>query len=423
MNDMAIRIAHLSDTHLGYEAYPARAASGNNQRGEDFVRAFRNAVEDILAWDPDVVIHSGDVADRPKVDIRYMLVAQQYFRRLGSIRPDGTRRQVVVIAGNHDLSRSRKEACWLDLLIGAPGLHIATHRYERFMFDPKRDNVRPELGNLVVHAIPHDTLKDVDQDRIVPTGGKINVLTTHGVASGSELFLRAQGREYPVDEDVLLRDWDYVALGHWHRRGPVALGPLGPRQNIWYAGSLENSGFRDLRDNSTTRGYLRVTLDGDGADVEPVDLPIRTMLRLPVLDGDGLTTDQVTERLIEHLDAAEEIDGAIVGQVVTGVSRDRWSLVDVGQVRRHAKRALHYEITVRYTGSVEDLTIDAPERGYAHLLETVGEDLLEHVPEERRDAVEAYIRKLLGDVDTVEMTPNDGDETTSDADETEVMAT
>lgn len=342
MCGMVLKIAHVSDTHLGYEAYAARSPSGNNQRGEDVVRAFRDVVEDILSWDPHIVIHSGDVLDRPKPDLRYMVAAKNYLARLaGTPRGDGSVRQVVVIAGNHDLPRSRKEACWLDLLTDLPGLHIATNRLMRFRFDG-------DLAGVVVHAIPHDTLKEIDQAGVEPVEGAVNILTTHGTAAGSELFRRAVGREYPVEEGLLLKPWDYVALGHWHKQGPVTFGSVGRSPRIWYAGSTENMGFGDVVDGGGDRGYLRVELDGSGVAVRPVPVPIRPMFRLPVVDATGLTPDEIVDALIDNLSKAD-VHGAVVGQIVEGAPREIWGLVDLGAVRKHAEGALHYEAVLRST--------------------------------------------------------------------------
>lgn len=375
---MTLRVAHLSDTHLGYEAYPALSANGNNQRGEDIVRAMHNAVNDIIAWEPDLVIHSGDVLEKPKTDIRYMLVAQQMFRKLAAACP------TVVIAGNHELPRSRKEACWLDLLNGTENLHIVSSRYEV---------IRPKgLDGVVVHAVPHDVLKEIDQSVVQPTEGAVNILTSHGVATGSELFLRSLGREYAIEADTLLRDWHYVALGHWHRQGPVHLGASGVAQHVWYAGSTENMGFRDLRDNGDARGYLRVSI-GDALSVAPTHLPIRPMYRLPVVDGSGLEASEILDALIDRVQTAE-IGDAVVGQVVTGVSRDLWSLVDVAKVRTSAKQALHYEITVKYPSTTEreagvPVTVDA--------FDTVlNAEIDQTVPEALRERVREKARTLIG---------------------------
>lgn len=396
---MTFRVAHFSDTHLGYESYPALAANGNNQRGQDVVRAFMNTVADVKAWDPDLVIHSGDVLDRPRTDIRFMYLAQRQFREL-TVRPDGSLRPVIVLAGNHEQSRNRKEVCWVELLSHIDGVFPVSNAYTRLTFPAGK--FAPELDNLVVHAIPHDSLKSLVASEVTPTPGSVNILTAHGVASGSELFFRALGREYPIPTEVLDRDWDYVALGHWHKQGPVTLGPGGPRLNIWYAGSTENFGFRDIRDNGEKRGYLRVTVQpGELPDVTPVNLPIRSMFRLPAVDAAGKTAAEIVDEMKSRV-AAADIAGAVVGQVVINVPRDLWSLVDVAAVRETASKAMHFEVTARYVGAVENkddsavgvTDFDQLESALAKKLETIPEVFRVPVGEKVRTHITAQRGKF-----------------------------
>src|SRR3712207_5576639 len=59
-----IRIAHISDTHLGYTRYAKLCPQTNrNQREVDVQEAYRRAVDTILEREVDIVIHSGDVFD------------------------------------------------------------------------------------------------------------------------------------------------------------------------------------------------------------------------------------------------------------------------------------------------------------------------------------------------------------------------
>ena len=182
-----MKLAHLSDTHLGYEAYRSVSASGENQRGVDIARAFVRCVDDIIEWDPPLVIHSGDLAEKPQVSIRLMLLARNMLTKLASIRPDGTRRQVVIIAGNHDLSSNRKEACFLELYRGIPGVHVVCDDYKVVKFD-NVENCPEELISTHAHCLPHDTLKDMAIEsrfgEVVPTPGFTNILVAHGVAGG-----------------------------------------------------------------------------------------------------------------------------------------------------------------------------------------------------------------------------------------------
>lgn len=352
---VTFQLAHFSDTHIGYEAYKAVSASGENQRAVDVARAFVNTVSDIIETDPPLVVHSGDLADRTVIPIRLILLIRQQLQRLASIRPDGSRRQVVLIAGNHEIPRSRKEACFLHLFEGIPGVQVVTRDYETVVFDGTgaTENHPACLSEVTLHALPHDALKTVDFDVVHPVPGRVNVLVAHGVAGGSDLYLRSLGREFTIPTEVLARPWEYVALGHWHKQGPVPLVSLGSsadatdRGRVWYAGSTENMGFGDLRENGTRRGWLRVTVNPSAEPtVERRHLPIRSMQRLPVLDAASLTPEEITATLLERLRAVD-IAGVVLGQVVEGVSRDVWSLVDLPQVRAAAANALHYEVTVR----------------------------------------------------------------------------
>lgn len=384
-----IKIAHLSDTHIGYEAYKATNTEGENQRSVDFAKSFALVVDDIISQDPDIVIHAGDVADRTHIPIRLMLFIRQQFQKLAAVRENGTRRQLIVVAGNHEIPRNKREACFLEMYKGLPGVHIVSRDYEIIKFNKENifaDKYPKILENLAVHCLPHEALRFVNFDEVQPIKSMKNILVSHGVAGGSELYLRSLGREYAIPTNVLARNWDYGALGHWHKQGPISIlsahgskvstitkekqkgilknsdrdengftngvDYLKPSSDdtgkIWYSGSTENSGFGDLMDNGTKRGWLKVTLPKyTDVKVERRYLPIRAIFRLDDLDATNLSPDQITESLISNLKSSNSF-GAVIGQIVKNVSTELWSLVDVNKVRRHASQALHYELTVNF---------------------------------------------------------------------------
>jgi hypothetical protein len=118
------------------------------------------------------------------------------------------------------------------------------------------------------------------------------------------------------------------------------------------------------------------------------------MFRLPVVDGAGRTSDELCDQLIEHLRAAP-IDGAVVGQVVTGVSRDLWSLVDVARVKAAAGASLHYEITVKYP-SAGDAGMSAERGSVEAFADLIAQAVAAKVPEDYRAAVVERARSLVG---------------------------
>ncbi len=392
------RIAHISDTHIGYSAYRPLAANGENQRSNDIAKAFAKNIEEIRAWDPPLVVHSGDVADRVNIPVRAMLFIRQQLERLAEIRPDGTRRQVVVIAGNHELPSRRNEACFLELYRDLPGVHVVCDEYKVVRFGKDAD---PALAEVAVHCVPHDTWKDLAHeqrmDEVAPVPGLMNVLLAHGVAGGSTLFKRVMGREYHIPTEVLAREWEYGALGHWHKRGPV--GPGGNSSRVWYAGSTENNGFGDVIENDETRGHLRVTLErGEMPQVKHIAVPIRPMFRLPVLDAAEKNPEQIADALVAALKKVRDdgkLAGAVVGQVVTGVPRDVWALVDTTAARRLGEAALHYELTVRpvHLEREEGEKKSNMLAGVDAMLDELGTSL---VPKDQRESAIAMAKTLLG---------------------------
>lgn len=403
MSTPKIALAHISDTHIERRQYQATSpTSGRNQRELDTLRAFVNVCEDIQLFDPPLVIHSGDVADKPVISYRSQYQIQTAIRDL-TRRPDGSRRFVVVISGNHDMPRDPREPCFLEPAL-RPLDHVAvvTNRYERVVLAEYVEigQAPEELRDVVVHALPHDQLKRPEWDDVEPIPGKVNILTSHGVVGGSDLYKQCHGREYSIPIEVLQRGWDYVALGHWHKRGPIAVGGMSEATTpIWYAGSPEHCGFSDLQPSQSGRGYLRVEVAaGEVPQVTPVDLPIRAMFKMPLVDASGLSFEDITQELLKRVRETSMQD-AVVDLTVTNVLRDTWSLVDTAAVRKAASNALHFQLTPRYSNGTTagaERAAEASERlgDVGAVLESVAADLYPE-PEERALTVQ-MARVLLG---------------------------
>lgn len=339
-----ITFSHLSDTHLGLTQYPVTSGSGRNQRDQDFSRAFLANVTRIDESDHAMTIHSGDWFDNSRPSWRHVM---QGLAALEKLTSGG--RIVLIAAGNHDMPAQAGEACALDLYSHLPGVHVATNKYKviDLAAEVAAGRARPELDNVAVHLLPHDALKGCEWDEITPWEGYTNILVSHCVVGGTALYKRSIGREYSLPIDVVTRGWDYVALGHWHKQGPVAVGGYTDATTpAWYAGSTENNGFSDVRDskNGGSRGHLEVSLTPGEAvpQVSPVDLPIRAMFRLPVIDATGLDHAAITEAMATNA-RQSDIAGAVVRQVVTNIHPDTWGLVDVNAARQAARDALWYE--------------------------------------------------------------------------------
>src|SRR3954452_14284957 len=142
-----MRLAHLSDTHLGLRQLHYTLDGGRNAREQDIYDAFERAVDKIIALRPDAVVHSGDLFDGFHPSNAAVLVALDQFKRLHDERIP-----TVVIAGNHSTPRvaaTDHVFGLLDRLGCVPAVHE-----------------QPEvvaIGELAVTAIPHSN--DPDQLR------------------------------------------------------------------------------------------------------------------------------------------------------------------------------------------------------------------------------------------------------------------
>jgi len=281
--DRPVRIAHLSDTHLGY-AYRGFTrtdpVSGRNQRSLDIEAAYEAAISDILTRDVDLVVHAGDVFHHTRPTWHALRCFIRQSRRLEEA---GLR--YIVIAGNHDTARLRTTGTAFSVLdLALPETMFVTG-------DEPQTIEFAEL-NLAALAVPHGAVSGLLPVIPSPREEMRNLLVTHGMVPG----LTIQGHHEPGEEvlSMTLLDaaFDYIALGHYHIAG---------RQggNAWYSGATERMGWGD---ELVQPGYLLVTLGspGDEPSVETVTLATRPMVTLHALSGDGRTARELTDLALDR---------------------------------------------------------------------------------------------------------------------------
>jgi len=108
-----IRILLLADSHLGFDL-PMSPRSGRRRRGYDFLANYATALEPALRGQVDLVVHAGDVFDRPSV---VPSIAYQAYEPLKRVADAGV--PVFIVPGNHERSRLPHAA-----LASHPGIHV-----------------------------------------------------------------------------------------------------------------------------------------------------------------------------------------------------------------------------------------------------------------------------------------------------------
>jgi DNA repair protein SbcD/Mre11 len=347
-----VKLAHLSDLHLGFRQFDRQTPRGGNQREADVAEAFRRAVDDLLEQRPDLIVLAGDIFHSVRPTNPAILFFFQQLQRLRSGLPDSP---IVAVAGDHDTPRSVETGTILRLY-EALGVEVATDKPRRIVF--------PKL-NCAVLAVPHQALAQADRPALRPEPGTaLNVLVTHGEwpGLGEQRGTKDYGGALLQREDIAPAQWDYVALGHYHVSHQV-------EPNVWYAGSLDYLSpnpwgqLQDERERGRPgKCYLLVHLPGARVEPRPI-APPRRFVELPPIEGAGRTAKELDEEIARVVGAAKpSIDDQVVRLLIWNVSRATARDLDHAALRAYKARALNFQLDVRRPEEHRAVGLGAPQR-------------------------------------------------------------
>ena len=236
-----MRLFHIADTHLGLSQFNRLdPESGMNLREKQIYDNFLSAVDRIIAEKPDVLVHAGDLFDTVKPKTRAYTTVLEALERLHAAGIP-----IVIIAGNHSMVKTRYTTSPFEVLTYHPGDIFAAYsfRYEKV-----------EIGDTMFHLIPN-MLRPEDYrtayDQVEFSRDHHNVLVTHGLATAIKDKRLATVAEHELDTTILSDQFDYIALGHYHRQSRIM-------ENAWYSGSIEYLSYGEISD---PKGGLIVDLD------------------------------------------------------------------------------------------------------------------------------------------------------------------
>ena len=330
-----MRIVHCADSHLGLSAFHRLdPETGMNLREKQIYRHFLEGIDRIIAIRPDAVVHAGDIFHSVKPKTMAYTTALEALSRLGNAGIP-----LVVIAGNHDMAKSRYTTSPFEVL----NYHAAPlHAAYRYRYEPV------DLGDTRFHLIPN--LLQADQyreefDRIESLRNGRNVLVTHGLATTLRDYRLNTVMEHEIDSTMLSPDFDYIALGHFHGRRQVA-------ERAWYCGSQEYCSYGEIHD-----GKGALVTDLARGTVEPLELPRTPMVDLGEVKCGDLSPRQVGEAIAAHVEGirfGEEPPMAMV--TLTGADRKTLQAMDQGILREARERLLDLRIQVKAAGDGTPLT-------------------------------------------------------------------
>ncbi len=331
-----MRVAHLSDLHLGFRAFP-RTELGWNLRERDLAFAFQQALLEVARLDPAVVILSGDIFHSPDPPSTAFLTLT---RGISTLRAHLPTVPILAVAGGSDTPAAPADPGPVAVLDALPGMEAASGA-------PRAVHLR-DRG---VHAllVPHRAALRSPFPEIRPNPeARWNILVIRGSPVTGD----------PEGEGGLRVDpsgWDYVAVGGPHRMTTFA-------HRVCAAGSLERTGWDPWREATEEKGFLMVDLETGEAEFHP--LPGRPVVDLaPVRSAPG-EVEAGSRRLRDLLDG---IPGGVEGKILR--VRLRGDLLSAsegvapGLLGAIRKRTAHAEIRLSSEGDRTSTAAPEPREG------------------------------------------------------------
>ncbi len=269
-----MKIIHFADLHLGIENYGRiDPATGMSSRLNDFLAVFDELVEFALKEKTDLVLFCGDAY---KTREPTQTQQREFARRINRLATAGI--PVFLLTGNHDLPNAIGRATATEIFdtlavknvyvanrpdvyrISTPGgtIQVVALPWLRRSTLLTRDDTK-NLNMEQVNRMMEEALTQVIADKAASLDPSLpTILASHVLAGdarvgrGSETLMSI-GREPAVLlSNIALPAFDYVALGHIHKRQVLSENPP-----VVYAGSLERVDFGEENDE---KGFYAVEI-------------------------------------------------------------------------------------------------------------------------------------------------------------------
>ena len=320
-----MKIVHLADTHLGYSAYRKTTEEGVNQREADVYDAFTQCIDYVIEAKPDLVLHAGDLFDSVRPTNRAITVALQQILRLSKENIP-----CVIISGNHETPKLKETGNIFRIFEHLNNVYpIHNDRYESVLYETKNESVR-------IHAIPQCQSPkdfDVNLDKItLDAKADFNIFLAHGAVAGIQEFKMNEFNELFIPVKNLKRDFDYIALGHYHKFTQL-------QENAFYAGSSEHLSFTEANDQ---KGFLEINL-GNTFRHRFIPLKTRVMVDIPILDCASLSVGQIMQKIKDSIQSMDP-KGKIIRLRLENVPSHIQRGIDFHQLQNLGKSAVHFEI-------------------------------------------------------------------------------
>ncbi len=270
-----MKILHFADLHLGVERYGhINPDTGLPTRLEDFLKALDQVVEYALENKIDLVLFCGDTY---KTREPTQTQQREFAKRINRLSTNDI--PIFLLIGNHDLPNAIGRATTTEIFdtLAIKNVYVSNH--------PELYRIPTKSGIIQIASLPwlrrstlltkeetknlnftqlNEKLQQVLTNIIATNASKLDpalpaILAAHvwvsGARVGSEKTMTIGQEHALLPGNVANPAFDYIALGHIHRRQV-----LSPNPPVVYAGSLERLDFGEEEDD---KGFYLVEINPD----------------------------------------------------------------------------------------------------------------------------------------------------------------
>lgn len=327
-----MKIFHVADTHLGYMCYKKISPkTGLNQREEDIYSAFREFVDIAVSERPDLILHAGDLFNSVRPSNRAIAFAFDQISRLSSAKIP-----FVLISGNHEDPRLRETGSIFQIFEQMPDVYP--------VFRSRMECIRLDIRGVktVIFALPHissqeqfqaemslmqQSVEQADKDRDVA------IALLHGSLAGiPSSYTTGQFNELTIGGQIMDAGFDYVALGHFHKRTDIS-------HNCAYSGSLERLSFGEV---GQPKGFIELDLDVGKCVKKFRAITTRKMLDLGGIDASHMRVDSLMEKIVARVQQ-EPLAGAIARLKIYSLAKELYDHLDFQRLEKLTSSSLYFQ--------------------------------------------------------------------------------
>lgn len=338
-----IRILLVADSHLGFDL-PVSPRITRRRRGEDFFANHELALAAAVEHGVDLVVHGGDLFDRPGIRAE---VALRAYAPLRAVAERGI--PVVVVPGNHEKSQ-------------LPHGHLLQHPRVQVFTQPRTVRVDVRGIRVALAGFPYvrRQVRARMPELVEATGWRagdadVSFLCVHHCVEGATV---GPGNYTFTTADDVIRHADVpagfaaVLAGHIHRAQRLDADLQGHplRSPVFYPGSVERTSIAEIGE---PKGCMLLEVEAGQVRHSTLALPARTMVRIDT-DVTGVPPERLDAQLRHAIASAPE-DAVLVLRVSGTLTSEHRSLLRSERLRRLAPPAMNIEVRANWGPAYADV--------------------------------------------------------------------